>query len=83
MYPLLIILMDIKVIEDSHLKLVWGLRRKVWKVQDEFQLIEDGDKIVTCISGGKDSYTMLDMLNNIQSSNKLSFQLIAVNPDQK
>jgi len=57
--------MDIRVLEKSHMKLVRGLRRSVWKVNEEFQLIEDGDKILACLSGGKDSYTMLDMLVNL------------------
>ncbi|NJN27730.1 MAG: tRNA 2-thiocytidine(32) synthetase TtcA [Cyclobacteriaceae bacterium] len=75
--------MEIALLEKTHLKLVRGLRKMVWKVQDEFDLIENGDKILVCLSGGKDSYTMLDMLVNIQNAKALDFELIAVNLDQK
>lgn len=75
--------MEINLLEQSHMKLVRGLRRAVWKVQEEFGVVEEGDKIIVCLSGGKDSYTMLDMLTNIQQANKANFELIAVNLDQK
>lgn len=75
--------MDISLIEKSHMKLVRGLRKLVWKVQDEFNIIEEGDKILVCLSGGKDSYTMLDMLVNIQKASDLNCELVAVNLDQK
>lgn len=69
--------------EQTHMKLVRRLRRYVWKVQEEYNLVESGDKVLVCLSGGKDSYTMLDMLVNIQQANNNSFELIAVNLDQK
>lgn len=75
--------MDINSLEKSHMKLVRGLRRSVWEVQEQFQLVEDGDKIISCLSGGKDSYTMLDLLMNIHNSGSLNFELIAINLDQK
>lgn len=75
--------MEISLLEKLHMKLVRGLRRSVWKVQEEFSVVEEGDKILVCLSGGKDSYTMLDMLVNIKQANKINFQLIAVNLDQK
>jgi tRNA 2-thiocytidine biosynthesis protein TtcA len=75
--------MEIKPLEKSHMKLVRGLRRAVWKVQEEFDVVEEGDKILVCLSGGKDSYTMLDMLVNIQQASGNNFELIAVNLDQK
>ena len=53
--------MDINSLEKSHIKLVRRLRRNVWRVQDEFNLVAEGDKILVCLSGGKDSYTMPDM----------------------
>ena len=65
------------------MKLVRRLRKSVWEVQEEFQVVEEGDKILVCLSGGKDSYTMLDMLMNIKNANSLNFELIAVNLDQK
>ena len=75
--------MEINLLEKSHMKLVRGLRRAVWKVQNEFEIVEDGDKILVCLSGGKDSYTMLDMLVNIQNARGVNFELIAINLDQK
>jgi len=52
-------------------------------LQEEFNLIEPGDKVMVCLSGGKDSYTMLDMLLLAQKSMQYSFEIIAVNLDQK
>jgi tRNA 2-thiocytidine biosynthesis protein TtcA len=75
--------MEISVMEQAHMKLVRRLRRYAWKVQEEYNLVEPGDKVLVCLSGGKDSYTMLDMLVNIQQANNNSFELIAVNLDQK
>lgn len=59
------------------------LRKAVWEVQEKFQLIVPGDKVMACLSGGKDSYTMLDMLLHMQRAMDNSFELIAVNLDQK
>ena len=64
------------------MKLVRRLRRNVWRVQDEFNIVAEGDKILVCLSGGKDSYAMLDMLVNIQKASDFRFELIAVNFDQ-
>ena len=50
---------------------------------DEFKMISDGDKVMVCISGGKDSYTMLDMLIHFQKYSSINYSLIAVNLDQK
>jgi tRNA 2-thiocytidine biosynthesis protein TtcA len=59
------------------------LRKSVWDVQEKFCIIEPGDKVMACLSGGKDSYTMLDMLLHMQRAMNNSFEIIAVNLDQK
>lgn len=64
-------------------KLTRKLRKNVWNAIEEFKLIEPGDKIMVCISGGKDSFTMLDILLHVQLVMNKSFELIAVNLDQK
>ena len=64
-------------------KLEKRLRKAVWDVQEEFTIIEPGDKVMVCLSGGKDSYTMLEMILHIQSVYNNSFEVIAVNLDQK
>jgi tRNA 2-thiocytidine biosynthesis protein TtcA len=67
--------------EPAFEKITRKIRKEAWQLNRDYCLIEEGDLVMVCLSGGKDSYTMLDILLNMQ--NALDFKLIAVNLDQK
>ena len=64
-------------------KLQKRLRRQVGKAILDYNMIEEGDRVMVCLSGGKDSFGMLDVLMGLQKASPVKFDLVAVNMDQK
>ncbi|KAF5300166.1 hypothetical protein FQR65_LT19397 [Abscondita terminalis] len=68
---------------SAYYRLLKKLRRQVGHAIRDYKMIEEGDKVMVCVSGGKDSYTLLDILLQFKRIAPINFDVVAVNLDQK
>jgi tRNA 2-thiocytidine biosynthesis protein TtcA len=74
---------DPRKLEYEENKLAKRLRRQVGQAIGDFNLIEEGDRVMVCLSGGKDSHALLDVLLSLKDKSPVAFDIVAVNLDQK
>lgn len=72
-----------KIAKQQQVKLEKRFRHHVGKALSDYNMIEAGDKVMVCLSGGADSYTMLDILLKLRASAPIDFDIVAINLDQK